>query len=80
MHYIVLGAGPAGVTACENIRELDATGRITLVTGEAEPPYARMAIPYLLVEDQACRYLVKDFGTSESPKSTRQRDSRYAPT
>lgn len=51
MHYIVLGAGPAGVTACESIRELDATGRITLVTGEAEPPYARMAIPYLLVED-----------------------------
>ncbi|MCU7916254.1 MAG: LysR family transcriptional regulator, partial [Candidatus Thiodiazotropha sp. (ex Gloverina cf. vestifex)] len=31
-------------------------------------------------ELQACRYLVKDFGTSESPKSTRQRDSRYAPT
>ncbi|MCU7916146.1 MAG: hypothetical protein KZQ65_09670, partial [Candidatus Thiodiazotropha sp. (ex Gloverina cf. vestifex)] len=29
---------------------------------------------------QACRYLVKDFGTSESPKSTRQRDNRYAPT
>ncbi|MCU7916416.1 MAG: hypothetical protein KZQ65_11120 [Candidatus Thiodiazotropha sp. (ex Gloverina cf. vestifex)] len=22
---------------------------------------------------------MKDFGTSESPKSTRQRDSRYAP-
>ncbi|MCU7916196.1 MAG: hypothetical protein KZQ65_09960, partial [Candidatus Thiodiazotropha sp. (ex Gloverina cf. vestifex)] len=30
--------------------------------------------------EQACRYLVKDFGTSESPKSTRLRDSRYAPT
>ena len=27
-----------------------------------------------------CRYLVKDFGTSKSPKSTRQRDSRYALT
>ncbi|MEW7978250.1 MAG: hypothetical protein AB2813_15560 [Candidatus Sedimenticola endophacoides] len=26
-----------------------------------------------------CRYLVKDFGTSQSPKSTRQRDSRYCP-
>ncbi|MEW7983367.1 MAG: hypothetical protein G8D58_09730 [gamma proteobacterium symbiont of Phacoides pectinatus] len=26
-----------------------------------------------------CRYLVKDFGTSQSPKSTRQRDSRYRP-
>ncbi|MCU7915559.1 MAG: hypothetical protein KZQ65_06555, partial [Candidatus Thiodiazotropha sp. (ex Gloverina cf. vestifex)] len=32
------------------------------------------------IYQQACRYLVKDFGTSESPKSTRQRDSRYAPT
>ncbi|WXG53381.1 MAG: hypothetical protein RNU03_01365 [Candidatus Sedimenticola sp. (ex Thyasira tokunagai)] len=30
--------------------------------------------------NQACRYLVKDFGTSKSPKSTRLRDSRYAPT
>ncbi|MEW8015005.1 MAG: class II glutamine amidotransferase, partial [Candidatus Sedimenticola endophacoides] len=28
---------------------------------------------------QECRYLVKDFGTSQSPKSTRQRDSRYCP-
>ncbi|MEW7980776.1 MAG: hypothetical protein AB2813_13535 [Candidatus Sedimenticola endophacoides] len=30
-------------------------------------------------EFQVCRYLVKDFGTSKSPKSTRQRDSRYFP-
>ncbi|MFC1367921.1 MAG: hypothetical protein G8D59_09040, partial [gamma proteobacterium symbiont of Phacoides pectinatus] len=29
--------------------------------------------------NQVCRYLVKDFGTSQSPKSTRQRDSRYCP-
>ncbi|MEW7979446.1 MAG: hypothetical protein AB2813_06465, partial [Candidatus Sedimenticola endophacoides] len=28
---------------------------------------------------QVCRYLVNDFGTSQSPKSTRQRDSRYCP-
>ncbi|MEW7980026.1 MAG: hypothetical protein AB2813_09560, partial [Candidatus Sedimenticola endophacoides] len=28
---------------------------------------------------QVCRYLVKDFGTFQSPKSTRQRDSRYCP-
>ncbi|MEW7980937.1 MAG: hypothetical protein AB2813_14400 [Candidatus Sedimenticola endophacoides] len=32
-----------------------------------------------LGELQVCRYLVKDFGTSQSPKSTRQRDSRYCP-
>ncbi|MEW7978051.1 MAG: hypothetical protein AB2814_11730 [Candidatus Sedimenticola endophacoides] len=30
-------------------------------------------------QEQECRYLVKDFGTSQSPKSTRQRDSRYCP-
>ncbi|WP_293726012.1 class I SAM-dependent methyltransferase [Thiolapillus sp.] len=28
---------------------------------------------------QACRYLVIDFGTSKSPKSTRQPDSHYCP-
>ncbi|MCU7915214.1 MAG: hypothetical protein KZQ65_04710, partial [Candidatus Thiodiazotropha sp. (ex Gloverina cf. vestifex)] len=44
-------------------------------------PYMRRFLDgYYPMRLQACRYLVKDFGTSESPKSTRQRDSRYAPT
>ena len=30
-------------------------------------------------DTKECRYLVKDFGTSLSPKSTRLRDSRYCP-
>ncbi|MEW7979172.1 MAG: MMPL family transporter [Candidatus Sedimenticola endophacoides] len=34
---------------------------------------------YIEDHKQVCRYLVKDFGTSQSPKSTRQRDSRYCP-
>ncbi|MCU7930134.1 MAG: FAD-dependent oxidoreductase [Candidatus Thiodiazotropha sp. (ex Codakia rugifera)] len=64
MHYIVIGAGPAGVTACETLRELDPTGRITLIGGEPEPPYSRMAIPYLLVEniDEQGTYLRKSAG------------------
>lgn len=48
MNYVILGAGPAGVTAAETIRGLDKAGRITLIGGEPEPPYSRMAIPYLL--------------------------------
>jgi len=48
MDYVILGAGPAGVTAAETIRGLDKNGRITLIGGEPEPPYSRMAIPYLL--------------------------------
>ena len=48
MNYVILGAGPAGVTAAETIRGLDKTGNITMIGGEPEPPYSRMAIPYLL--------------------------------
>jgi NAD(P)H-nitrite reductase large subunit len=48
MDYVILGAGPAGVTAAETIRGIDKNGRITLIAGEPEPPYSRMAIPYLL--------------------------------
>lgn len=48
MHHVILGAGPAGVTAAETIRKQDPKAEITLVGGEGEPPYSRMAIPYLL--------------------------------
>jgi NAD(P)H-nitrite reductase large subunit len=62
MHYIVIGAGPAGVTACETLRNLDSAAQITLIGEEPEPPYSRMAIPYLLVEqiDEGGTYLRKD--------------------
>ena len=48
MHHVILGAGPAGVTAAETIRKHAPGAQITLVSGEPEPPYSRMAIPYLL--------------------------------
>lgn len=48
MNYVILGAGPAGVTAAETIRSVDKTGSITLIGGDPEPPYSRMAIPYYL--------------------------------
>ncbi|MBI1422143.1 MAG: NAD(P)/FAD-dependent oxidoreductase [Gammaproteobacteria bacterium] len=50
MQHIVIGAGPAGVTACEALRRLDPDCRISLIGDEPEPPYSRMAIPYLLVD------------------------------
>ncbi len=49
MHHVIVGAGPAGVTAAETIRELDPEVTITLVGDEPEPPYSRMAIPYMLI-------------------------------
>lgn len=48
MHYVVLGAGPSGVVAAETLRKADPNGSITLIGGENEPPYSRMAIPYVL--------------------------------
>lgn len=48
MHHVILGAGPAGVLAADTIRKHDGNAQITLVSGEKEPPYSRMAIPYLL--------------------------------
>lgn len=48
MHHVILGAGPAGVTAAETLRKHAPDAQITLISGEPEPPYSRMAIPYLL--------------------------------
>ncbi|MEM8743102.1 MAG: FAD-dependent oxidoreductase [Pseudomonadota bacterium] len=47
-HHVIIGAGPAGVLAADTLRQRDPDSRITLVSGEKEPPYSRMAIPYLL--------------------------------
>ncbi len=48
-HHVILGAGPAGVIAAETIRKQAPRDTITLVGDEPEPPYSRMAIPYLLI-------------------------------
>lgn len=60
-HHVILGAGPAGVIAAETIRKQDPLAVITLVGNEHEPPYSRMAIPYLLMGnvDESGTYLRK---------------------
>ncbi len=60
-HHVILGAGPAGVIAAETIRKHAPHDRITLVGDEAEPPYSRMAIPYMLIGniDERGTYLRK---------------------
>lgn len=50
-HHVIVGAGPAGVTAAETLRKLDENARITIIGDEPEAPYSRMAIPYLLEGD-----------------------------
>jgi len=62
MRHLIIGAGPAGVVAAEHLRKYDPDGTVTLIGEEPEPPYSRMAIPYLLVDriDERGTYLRKD--------------------
>ena len=70
MHHVILGAGPAGVIAAETIRKHAPEDQITLVGDEAEPPYSRMAIPYLLIGN------VKETGTYLRKSLTHYADLR----
>jgi len=64
MRHVIIGAGPAGVIAAENLRKLDKDSSITMIGKEAEPPYSRMALPYFLIGNvpQEGTYLRKTEG------------------
>jgi NAD(P)H-nitrite reductase large subunit len=61
MKHIILGNGPAGVVAAETLRRAAPADDILMVGNETEPPYSRMAIPYLLEGniDESGTYLRK---------------------
>jgi len=67
MKHLIIGTGPAGVTAAEEIRRIDPGAEITLLGHEPEPPYSRMAIPYLIKNQ------IKESGTH-----IRKSDSHFA--
>jgi NAD(P)H-nitrite reductase large subunit len=62
MKHVIIGNGPAGVVAAETLRKRAPGDSVTLIGDEPEPPYSRMAIPYLLMGniDEAGTYLRKD--------------------
>jgi len=61
MKHVIIGAGPAGVIAAETLRKVQPDSTVTIINDEPEPPYSRMAIPYLLIGriDEAGTYLRK---------------------
>ncbi len=61
MKHVIIGAGPAGVIAAETLRKVQPDSTVTIIGDEPEPPYSRMAIPYLLIGkiDEAGTYLRK---------------------
>ena len=67
MQHVIVGAGPAGVVAAETLRKGDRAADIILIGDEPEPPYSRMAIPYVLegMIEQGGTYLRKTDGHYE---------------
>ena len=59
MRHLIIGAGPAGVVAAETLRRHDPSSEIVILGDEPEPPYSRMALPYLLAGnvDESGTYL-----------------------
>jgi NAD(P)H-nitrite reductase large subunit len=51
MKHLIIGAGAAGMTAAEELRRLDPMAQVTVLDGEGEGPYSRMAIPYFLTAE-----------------------------
>jgi nitrite reductase (NADH) large subunit len=48
MKHLIIGSGPAALSAAATLRLTDPAARVTILSREAFPPYARMALPYLL--------------------------------
>jgi NAD(P)H-nitrite reductase large subunit len=72
MKHVILGNGPAGVIAAETIRHHCPNDDIVMLGSEPEPPYSRMAIPYLLMGNiqENGTYLRKTQGHFEQLKVT----------
>ncbi len=48
MRYLIIGGGPAGLSAAATLRRIDCKGEVTMLTKEDLPPYSRIALAHLL--------------------------------
>ncbi len=48
--YVIVGGSAAGMAAAQSIRELDAHGDILILSAEADAPYYRPLIPYIVTQ------------------------------
>ena len=46
MRYVIVGSGPAGISAAEEIRKTDPVGPITMITADPHPAYSPVMLTY----------------------------------
>lgn len=69
MRYVIVGNGPAGISAIEGIRERDPCGEIVLVASEGKLPYNRILVPeYMIGEVTESELFIRDAGFYEKHK------------
>ncbi|MHB8125450.1 MAG: NAD(P)/FAD-dependent oxidoreductase [Desulfitobacteriaceae bacterium] len=69
MRYIIVGNGPAGISAIEGIREYDPYGEIVIVASEGKLPYNRILVPeYMVGEVVESELFIRDSGFYEQNK------------
>jgi NAD(P)H-nitrite reductase large subunit len=62
MRIVIIGAGPAGVTVAETLRQYDGTSEIVMITDEPYPPYSPPAmVAYFETGEEAHWWRGKDF-------------------
>ncbi len=62
MKIVIIGAGPAGVSAAETLRTADPAVKITMVSREPYPPYSPPVLAtYFLQDDETIFWKGKDF-------------------
>jgi len=49
--YLIVGNGPAGISALERIRQIDSQGKIIMVAAEDSPPYSRIMTPEYMTKE-----------------------------
>ena len=86
MQYLIIGGGPAGLSAAATLRRIDEKSQVTILAKEKYPPYAKIALPYLLtgaVEEKLLFLPMPSgvnivFGDGASEVNPKKREARTA--